>query len=52
MLYTCVLWKLLGKYFSALLPPFFRFFCVKCPDGVFWDVQTMLLYVRTVILVV
>jgi hypothetical protein len=34
MLYTCVLWKLFGKYFSALFPLFFRFFCVKRPDGV------------------
>jgi len=34
VLYTCVLWKLFGKYFSALFPLFFRLFCVKHPDGV------------------
>jgi hypothetical protein len=33
VLYTCVLWKLFGKYFFALFPLFFRFFCVKRPDG-------------------
>jgi hypothetical protein len=53
VLYTCVLWKLLGKYFSALFHLFFRFFfCVNRPDCVFREVRTVLLYVRTVILVV
>jgi hypothetical protein len=33
VLYTCVLWKLFGKYFSALFPLLFIFFCVKRPDG-------------------
>jgi hypothetical protein len=40
VLYTCVLCKLFGKYFSAILPLFFSFVCVKrsdddsgCPDG-------------------
>jgi hypothetical protein len=34
-LYTCVFWKLFGKYFSALFPLFFfRFFCVKRIDGI------------------
>jgi len=48
-----VLWKLLGKYFVALFPLFFKFcFVCELPDGVFQDVQTVLLYVRTVILVV
>jgi hypothetical protein len=31
---------------------FFIFFCVKRPDSVFGDVQTVILYIRTVILVV
>jgi hypothetical protein len=52
VLYTCVLWKLLAKYFPALFPFFFRFFCVKRPDSMFRDVWTMLLCVRTVILIV
>jgi len=40
VLYTCVLWKLFGKYFFAIFPLFFRFVCVKrsddgsgCSDG-------------------
>jgi hypothetical protein len=32
-LYTCVFWKLFGKYFSALFP-LFQIFCVKRLDGV------------------
>jgi hypothetical protein len=47
-----MLWKLLGKYFSALFPLFFNFFCVNRSDGVFWVVRTVLLYVHIVILVV
>jgi hypothetical protein len=36
MLYTCVLWKLFGKYFSAIFSLFFFqiFFCVKRQDDI------------------
>jgi hypothetical protein len=27
VLYTCVLWKVLGKYIAALFPLFFKFLC-------------------------
>jgi len=50
VLYTYVLWKLLGKYFFCSF--FFQIFCVKLPNGVFQDVRTVLLYAQTVILVV
>jgi hypothetical protein len=46
-----VLWKLFGKYFSALFPLFFRFFCVKRLDGVFRDVRTVALVVQTIRLI-
>jgi hypothetical protein len=52
MLYTCVLWKLLGKYFSTFFSSLFQIFCVKLLDGVFQNVRRVLLYVRMVILVV
>jgi hypothetical protein len=47
-----MLWKLLGKYFSALFLIFLDFFCVNRLDSVFRDVRTVLLYVRKMILVV
>jgi len=33
-LYMRVLEIIFGKYFSVFFPLFFRFFCVKRPDGV------------------
>jgi hypothetical protein len=50
VLYTCVLWKLLGKYFSALFPLFFRFF-VGSVRTVFLYVQKVILVVRTIRLI-
>jgi hypothetical protein len=47
-----MLWKLFGKYFSALFPLLHIFFCVKRPEGVFRDVRTVIPYVRMVFLVV
>jgi hypothetical protein len=44
-----ITWEIFFCSFSSL---FKIFFCVKCTDGVFRDVLTVLLYVRTVILVV
>jgi hypothetical protein len=49
--YTCVLWKLFGKYFSTLFPLFFRFLCMKRPNGDPVYVRTVFLVVRTIRLI-
>jgi hypothetical protein len=52
VLYTCVLWKLFGKYFSALFSFFQIFFCVCSVWMMCRSIWTVILYVRMVILVV
>jgi hypothetical protein len=46
--YQCYIHACSGNYLGNI----FSFFCVKRRDGVFQDNQTVLLYVRTMILVV